>query len=80
MIGVPEFKEDHEGTCLRCTEENITRGPFPLCNNKTTDVKQPEGFEIHDRESLVCRLKKALYDLKQAPRAWYERIANHLMK
>eukprot|EP00253_Pinus_taeda_P003226 PITA_03226 len=30
-------------------------------------VEQPEGFEIHDRESHVCRLKKALYGLKQAP-------------
>eukprot|EP00253_Pinus_taeda_P023475 PITA_23475 len=37
---------------------------------KEVYVEQPEGFEIHDRESHVCRLKKALYGLKQAPRAW----------
>eukprot|EP00253_Pinus_taeda_P002330 PITA_02330 len=43
-------------------------------------VEQLEGFEIHDRESHVCRLKKALYGLKQAPRAWYERIDSYLMK
>eukprot|EP00253_Pinus_taeda_P011034 PITA_11034 len=43
-------------------------------------VEQPEGFEVHDRESHVCRLKKALYGLKQAPRAWYERIDSYLMK
>eukprot|EP00253_Pinus_taeda_P019601 PITA_19601 len=43
-------------------------------------VEQPEGFEIHDRESLVCKLKKAIYGLKQAPRAWYERINSYLMK
>eukprot|EP00253_Pinus_taeda_P001847 PITA_01847 len=43
-------------------------------------VEQPEGFEIHDRESHVCRLKKALSGLKQAPRAWYERIDSYLMK
>eukprot|EP00253_Pinus_taeda_P004219 PITA_04219 len=43
-------------------------------------VEQPEGFEIHNRESHVCRLKKALYALKQAPRAWYERIDSYLMK
>eukprot|EP00253_Pinus_taeda_P004198 PITA_04198 len=43
-------------------------------------VEQPEGFEIHDRESYVCRLKKALYGLKQAPRAWYERSNSYLMK
>eukprot|EP00253_Pinus_taeda_P009788 PITA_09788 len=43
-------------------------------------VEQPEGFEIHDRESHVCRFKKALYGMKQAPRAWYERIDSYLMK
>ena len=43
-------------------------------------VEQPEGFEVHDRESHVCRLKKSLYGLKQAPRAWYERINTYLTK
>ena len=37
------------------------------------------GFEIHGRESHVCRLKKALYGLKQAPRAWYSRIDSYLL-
>ena len=27
-------------------------------------VEQPLGFETHDRESHVCRLKKSLYSLK----------------
>ena len=43
-------------------------------------VEQPEGFEVHNQESHVCRLKKALYGLQQAPRAWYERIDCYLMK
>ena len=30
-------------------------------------VEQPQGFEIHGSESTVCRLKKAWYELKQAP-------------
>ena len=43
-------------------------------------MKQPEGFEVHDREFHMCRLKKAFFRLKQAPRAWYERIDSYLMK
>ena len=27
-------------------------------------VEQPLGFETHDRETHVCKLKKALYNLK----------------
>jgi hypothetical protein len=31
-------------------------------------------------ESHVCRLKKALYGMKQAPRAWYSRIDAYLQQ
>ena len=37
-------------------------------------MEQPQGFEIHGRESHVYRLKKSVYGMKQAPRAWYSRI------
>ena len=41
-------------------------------------VEQPLSFETHDRESHVCRLKKALYGLKSEPRTWYSRIGSFL--
>jgi hypothetical protein len=42
-------------------------------------IEQPEGFVIHDEKSHVCRLKKALCGLKQAPHAWYEKMNGFLM-
>ena len=41
-------------------------------------IEQPNGFLIHE-ESHVCRLKKALYGLKHAPHAWYEKMDGFLM-
>ena len=43
-------------------------------------IEQPEGFETHEKKSHVCRLKKALSALKQAPRAWYGHIDGYLQK
>ena len=40
-------------------------------------IEQPKGFEIFNSESHVFRLKRALYALKKAPRAWYTRIHNY---
>jgi len=41
-------------------------------------IEQPRGFTIHESESHVRRLKKALYGLNQAPKAWYARIDSFL--
>ena len=32
-------------------------------------IEKPQGFVIHGKESHVCKLKKALYGLKEEPRA-----------
>jgi ATP-binding cassette subfamily B (MDR/TAP) protein 1 len=42
-------------------------------------MKQPEGFEIKGKEHYVCKLQKAMYGLKQASRAWYEKISEVLL-
>ncbi|GKB18003.1 retrovirus-related pol polyprotein from transposon TNT 1-94 [Tanacetum coccineum] len=41
-------------------------------------VKQPPGFESSEFSNHVCKLDKALYELKQAPRAWYETLSTFL--
>jgi hypothetical protein len=40
-------------------------------------MEQPQGF-MQD-SSLVCRLKKSLYGIKQAPRAWYAKMDSYLL-
>ncbi|GKE84954.1 retrovirus-related pol polyprotein from transposon TNT 1-94, partial [Tanacetum coccineum] len=42
-------------------------------------VSQPEGFVDQDNLSHVYKLKKAMYDLKQAPRAWYDMLLSFLI-
>ncbi|GJX31871.1 retrovirus-related pol polyprotein from transposon TNT 1-94 [Tanacetum coccineum] len=42
-------------------------------------ISQPEGFVDQDNPSHVYKLKKALYDLKQAPRAWYDMLSSFLI-
>ncbi|GJX97666.1 putative ribonuclease H-like domain-containing protein [Tanacetum coccineum] len=41
-------------------------------------VTQPLGFKDPDHPDKVYKVVKALYGLHQAPRAWYETLANYL--
>ncbi|GJX44129.1 retrovirus-related pol polyprotein from transposon TNT 1-94, partial [Tanacetum coccineum] len=42
-------------------------------------LSQPDGFIDPDHPEKVYRLRKALYGLNQAPRAWYDELSNYLM-
>nr|GEX63471.1 retrovirus-related Pol polyprotein from transposon TNT 1-94 [Tanacetum cinerariifolium] len=42
-------------------------------------VSQPEGFVDPDHLTHVYRLKKALYGIKQAPRAWYDTLSRFFL-
>nr|GEX73591.1 putative ribonuclease H-like domain-containing protein [Tanacetum cinerariifolium] len=43
-------------------------------------VCQPPRFEDPDHPDKVYKVVKALYGLHQAPRAWYETLANYLLE
>ncbi|GJQ90916.1 retrovirus-related pol polyprotein from transposon TNT 1-94 [Tanacetum coccineum] len=43
-------------------------------------VRQPDGFVDPDFPNHVYRLKKALYGLKHAPRAWYNKLSSFLIE
>jgi hypothetical protein len=45
--------------------------------SKEIYMEKPHGF-MQDL-SLVCRLKKSLYGLEQAPRAWYAKMESYLL-
>jgi hypothetical protein len=42
-------------------------------------VIQSHMFEFEENEDLVCRLKRALYDLKQTSKVWYDIIHKFLI-
>jgi hypothetical protein len=42
-------------------------------------MEQPPGYVNQTHPNLVCRLKKALYSLKQALRAWLDKIGQYLV-
>ncbi|GJT34100.1 putative ribonuclease H-like domain-containing protein [Tanacetum coccineum] len=42
-------------------------------------MTQPPGFKDPDHPDKVYKVVKALYRLHQAPRAWYETLANYLL-
>ncbi|GJW15840.1 copia protein [Tanacetum coccineum] len=48
--------------------------------NEKVYVAQPSGFIDFAKPNYAYRLKKALYCLKQAPKAWYDRLKSFLIK
>ena len=43
-------------------------------------IEKPEGFQLLENKDHLWRLKKALYGLKKALRAWYSRLNKYLQQ
>jgi hypothetical protein len=43
-------------------------------------IEQPKGFKLLENKYRVCRMKKSLHGLNQAPRAWYSRLDKYLQQ
>ena len=43
-------------------------------------LEQPEGLQLTNNPDYVCKLKKALYGLKKAPRAQYYSMDKYLQE
>lgn len=43
-------------------------------------MEKPYGFEQKGSENLVCKLNKAIYELKQATKVWFDRLKSTLAK
>ena len=43
-------------------------------------IEQPKCFPLIDDKDIVCKLKKALYGLKETPKTQYARLEKHLRK
>lgn len=43
-------------------------------------MKQPPGFEDPEKPNYICKLRKAIYGLRQSPRAWFDKFSIFLIE
>lgn len=43
-------------------------------------MSQPPGFIDKEKPNHVCKLEKAIYGLRQAPKAWYLELSSFLIQ
>ncbi|GKA18485.1 retrovirus-related pol polyprotein from transposon TNT 1-94 [Tanacetum coccineum] len=69
-------KRDENQTVIHNKTQLVAKG---YAHEEGVYVAQPDGFVDPDHPEKLYHLRKALYRLKQAPRAWYDELSNFLM-
>ncbi|GJW63419.1 putative ribonuclease H-like domain-containing protein [Tanacetum coccineum] len=69
-------KKDERGIVIRNKARLVAQGHR---QEEEVYVTQPPRFKDLDHPDKVYKAVKALYGLHQAPRAWYETLANYLL-
>lgn len=74
---VPAHQPTHH---LCSTKKHLSHDQIFLRGFEDVYMWQPRGFEDPKFPNHVCKLRKAIYDLKQAPKAWFESLQSTLLK
>nr|GEW87913.1 hypothetical protein [Tanacetum cinerariifolium] len=78
--GQTQIKDEHFHTCFMVYQIDVKSAFLYKTIKEEVYVCQPPGFKDPDYPHKVYKVVKALYRLHQAPRAWYETLANYLLE
>nr|GEV85095.1 copia protein [Tanacetum cinerariifolium] len=78
--GLHQINDEDFHTCFMVCQMDVKSAFLYETIKEKVYVCQPLGFKDPNYPAKVYKVVKALYGLHQAPRAWYETLANYLVE